>query len=339
MHSDTGDPAPTPLANGAAPSRCRAERGVGSAERACPAAQAKVGGAALEYESFGDVAAPAILLIMGLGMPGVAWPDPLVDGLVTAGFRVIRFDNRDCGRSSKIATGRVPDLRIAIARAILRRKVVAPYTLDDMAADTVGLLDALGIARAHLVGVSMGGMIAQNVAALYPDRVASLTSIMSSTGNPSLRVALGRPWALRAILARPGNLADADALVEHFVRVFGIIGSPGFAIDGEHLRENLRRVVSRGIHPAGTARQLLAVLASGDRRARLAGVTARTLVIHGSADPVLPVAAGRDTAASIPGARLEIVEGMGHDLPPGVQPMLVQSIVAHCRRAEALAGR
>lgn len=302
-------------------------------------AKATVRGVALEHESFGDVAAPAILLIMGLGMPGVAWPDPLVDGLVAAGFRVVRFDNRDCGRSSKIAAGRVPDLRIAIARAILRRKVVAPYTLDDMAADTVGLLDALGIARAHLVGVSMGGMIAQNVAALYPARVASLTSIMSSTGNPGLRVALGRPRALRAILARPGNLADADALVEHFVRVFGIIGSPGFAIDAEHLRENLRRVVSRGIHPAGTARQLLAILASGDRRARLARVTAPTLVIHGSADPVLPVAAGRDTAASIPGARLEIVEGMGHDLPPGVQSMLVRSIVAHCRRAGALAGR
>jgi pimeloyl-ACP methyl ester carboxylesterase len=294
---------------------------------------ARVGGIDLDFESFGDAGAPAILLVMGLGMPGVAWPDPFVDGLVAQGFRVIRFDNRDCGRSTKVSTGRLPDLRFAIARAILRRKVTAPYTLDDMAADTVGLQDALGIERAHLVGASMGGMIAQNVAASYPRRAASLVSIMSSTGNPSLRVALGKPRALRAILARPASLGDADVLVEHYVRVFGVIGSPGFAVDGELLKQNLRRVVSRGIHPAGTARQLLAILASGDRRPLLARIVAPTLVVHGGDDPLLPVAAGRDTAASIPGARLEIVEGMGHDLPPGVQALLVERIAAHCRAA------
>jgi pimeloyl-ACP methyl ester carboxylesterase len=294
---------------------------------------AAVGGLELDYESFGHANAPSILLIMGLGMPGVAWPDPIVDGLVDAGFRVIRFDNRDCGHSGKAGGGRMPDLRIAIARALLRRRVIAPYTLDDMAADTVGLQDALGIGRAHLVGVSMGGMIAQNVAALFPRRVASLTSIMSSTGNPSPRVALGRPRALRAILARPASTSDVETLVEHYVRVFGVIGSPGFAADAELLRHNLRRIVSRGIYPAGTARQLLAILASGDRRALLARIAAPTLVVHGSDDPLLPVAAGHDTALHIPGARLEIIPGMGHDLPPGVQPLLVDRIVAHCRGA------
>jgi proline iminopeptidase len=228
----------------------------------------------------------------------------------------------------------MPDLRMAIARALLRRKVTAPYTLDDMAADAAGLLAALGVGRAHIVGVSRGGMIAQNVAALHPQRVASLTSIMAATGNPSLRVALGRPRALRAILARPASLADAEALVEHYVRVFGVIGSRGFPQDADMLRHTLRRVVLRGIHPAGTARQLLAILASGDRRPLLARVVAPTLVVHGSDDPLLPVAAGRDTAASIPGARLEIVPGMGHDLPPGVQALLVERIAAHCRAAQ-----
>jgi pimeloyl-ACP methyl ester carboxylesterase len=299
---------------------------------------ATVRGIELDYESFGAAGAPAILLVMGLGMPGIAWPDPFVDGLVAAGFRVIRFDNRDCGHSGKVAGGRLPDLRMAIARALLRRPVRAPYTLDDMAADTVGLLDALGIERAHLIGASMGGMIAQNAAALYPRRVASLTSIMASTGNPSLRVSIGKPRALRVILSRPAGTADPEALVEHYVRVFGVIGSPGFAVDGELLRQNVRRIVSRGFHPAGTARQLLAILASGDRRALLHRIVAPTLIVHGSDDPLVPLAAGRDTALSIRGSRLEVVEGMGHDLPPGVQRLLVQLIATHCRAAQHAAG-
>jgi len=299
---------------------------------------ATVRGIQLDYESFGDAGAPAVLLIMGLGMPGIAWPDPFVDGLVAAGFRVIRYDNRDCGHSIKLAGARLPDLRLAIVQALLRRRVIAPYTLDDMAADAVGLLDALGIGRAHLVGVSMGGMIAQNVAALYPQRVATLTSIMSSTGNPSLRVTMGKPRALRAILSRPASTSDADTLVEHYTRVFGVIGSPGFAVDGEQLRHNLRRIVSRGIHPAGTARQLLAILASGDRRPLLHRIQAPTMVVHGSDDPLVPVAAGRDTAFHIPGSRLVIIRGMGHDLPPGVQSMLVARIIELCRGAPCAAG-
>ena len=186
-----------------------------------------VRGIELDYENFGDAGAPAVLLVMGLGMPGVAWPDPFVDGLVAAGLRVIRYDNRDCGRSSKLAGARLPDLRLAIVRALLRRRVSAPYTLDDMAADAVGLLDALGIGRAHLVGVSLGGMIAQNVAALHPQRVASLTSIMSSTGNPSPRFSMGKPRALRAILSRPASTSDAEALVEHYTHVSASSAAPG----------------------------------------------------------------------------------------------------------------
>lgn len=292
-------------------------------------------GITLDCEDVGDAGAPVILLVMGLAMPGVAWPDPFVAGLVGAGFRVVRFDNRDCGHSTKLASVRPQDLRVAIARALLRRPVSAPYTLDDMAADTVGLLDALGIARAHLAGASMGGMIAQNVAARHPARVASLTSIMASTGNPSLRVALGKPRALRAILRRPVLGADAEALVEHYARVYGVIGSPGFAHDPDMLRHHLRRIVERGFHPAGTARQLLAILASGDRRALLRRIVAPTLVVHGSDDPLVPLAAGRDTARQIAGSELEIVAGMGHDLPPGVQQILVERIVRHCRAAQA----
>jgi proline iminopeptidase len=181
-----------------------------------------------------------------------------------------------------------------------------------------------------VVGVSMGGMIAQNVAALYPLRTISLVSIMASTGNPSLRVSMGEPRALRAILSRPANISDTEVLIERYVRVFGVIGSPRFATDGELLRHNLRRIVSFGIHPAGTARQLLAILASRDRRPLLHRIVAPTLVVHGSDDPLLPVAAGRDTALNIPGSRLEIVRGMWHDLPPGVQPLLVERITGHC---------
>jgi pimeloyl-ACP methyl ester carboxylesterase len=297
-----------------------------------PAATAN--GLTLDYESFGDPAAPALLLVMGLGMPALAWPDEFVDALVAAGFRVIRFDNRDCGHSTKLRNAPLPSAARAIARALLRLPVHAPYTLDDMAADTVGLLDALGIERAHLVGASLGGMIAQLVAARYPARAASLVSIMSSTGNPHPRVAIGHPRALRAILSRPLDPTDVNHVVDHLVRVLGVIGSPGFPTDQTLLRDRLERVARRGWYPAGTVRQLLAVLASGDRRPLLAHIVAPTLVIHGRDDPLVPLAAGRDTARTIPGARLEVIDGMGHDLAPGVLPILIDRIVRFCRSVE-----
>jgi proline iminopeptidase len=294
---------------------------------------ATANGLTLAYETSGDPHASPLVLLMGLGMPLVFWPDAFVDGLAASGFRVVRFDNRDCGHSSKVRGGALPNIPLAIGRALLRLPVRAPYSLDDMADDVVGLVDALGIARAHLVGVSMGGMIAQQVAARHPARVTSLVSIMSSSGNP--RVSLGKLYAVRAAVRRPRDPADVAAMVGHLVHLFGVIGSPGFAMDVELLRGNCERVARRGYHPAGTARQLLAILASGDRRRDLAKIRAPTLVIHGTHDPLLPAAAGRDTARSIHGARLMLIDGMGHDLPPALTQRFVAAIAGHCRAAEA----
>jgi proline iminopeptidase len=294
---------------------------------------ATANGLTLAYETSGDPGAAPLVLVMGLGMPLVFWPDAFVDGLVASGFHVIRFDNRDCGHSGKVHSGRLPSIPLAIGRSLLHLPVRAPYTLDDMAADVAGLLDALGLARAHLVGVSMGGMIAQAMAVRDPQRVASLTSIMSSSGNP--RVSLGEMRAVRAILRRPDDPSDVAAVIAHLVHVFGVIGSPGFAVDAELLQRSCERVARRGYYPAGTARQLLAILASGDRRRALAKIHAPALVIHGTHDPLLPAAAGRDTARHIPGAKLMLIDGMGHDLPPSLVPRLVAAIAGHCRAAEA----
>jgi len=288
-------------------------------------------GITIEYESLGDPSAPAILLIMGLGMQLLAWPDAFCQGLVERGFRVIRFDNRDCGLSSKIRVRRQPNLVAALAAAWLRLPVRAPYTLDAMAADAVGLLDALAVPRAHIVGVSMGGMIAQVIAATHPDRVLSLTSIMSSSGsrkNPQ-----PRSDAKQALLSKPSDPHNLESVVDHMVGVFGIISSPAFPTDRDDLRERVARSVRRGYHPSGMRRQLAAIIASGDRRKLLQKITAPTLVIHGADDPLVPLEAGRDTARHIAGAQLMVIEGMGHDLPPGLMPTFVEAIAAHCHRA------
>jgi proline iminopeptidase len=290
-----------------------------------------------DVEVHGEPDAPALLLVMGLGMPAALWPDEFVAALVQAGFRVVTFDNRDCGGSTRLEGVPTPNVRRAILRSLLRRRVTGPYTLDDMAADTVGLLDALGVERAHVVGASMGGMIGQMVAARHPARVASLTSIMSNTGNPARRYAFGTWKALRAITRPPPPPEDHAAVVEHLVRVFGVIGSPGFQGDLPLLRPILERVARRSLYRAGTERQLLAILSTGDRRTMLAGITAPTLVLHGTDDPLVPPAAGRDTAASIPGARLEMVEGMGHDFPPALMARLALRIAEHCRAATPIA--
>jgi len=289
-------------------------------------------GITIEYEALGDPAAPPILLIMGLGMQLIAWPDAFCRGLVDHGFRVIRFDNRDCGLSSRMRVRKQPNLVAALAAAWLRLPVRAPYTLDAMARDAVGLLDALAIRRAHIVGVSMGGMIAQVIAATRPDRVLSLTSIMSSSGNR--RVSRARRDAKAALLSKPANPDDPDSVVEHLAGVFGVIGSPAFPTDRLLLREQIARSVRRSYYPAGVTRQLVAIIASGDRRALLRKIRAPTLVIHGADDPLVPVAAGRDTARHIRNAQLLVIHGMGHDLAPGLQPMLVEAIAAHCRDSE-----
>ena len=284
----------------------------------------------IEHESLGDPSHPAIVLIMGLGMQLVAWPDSFCNALVARGFRVIRFDNRDVGLSGRTPGRKRPNLVLAMAAAALHLPVRSPYTLEDMAGDTTGLMDRLGIASAHIVGASMGGMIAQVLAAKFPQRVLSLTSIMSTSGNRKL----SRPSkaAGKALLIRPADPDDKELVIEHLVHAFGVIGSPGYPSTREELRSRIGRAVRRAYDPAGVARQLVAVIAAGDRRKQLKEIKAPTMVIHGADDPLVPLAAGRDTAAHIPGARLEVIEGMGHDFPEALMPRLAALIADHCAR-------
>lgn len=293
-------------------------------------------GISIDVETHGDADAPAVLLVMGLAMPSIAWPQEFIAPLVAAGLRVIRFDNRDCGESTKFAGQRLPNMALAIVRALLRKKVDAAYTLDDMANDARGVLDALDIERAHVVGVSMGGMIGQQLAALHPQRVLSLTSIMSSTGNPDRRIAFGSLRALRAILARPSANPSVDELTAHLSRVFSVIGSPGYPPTAEQMRVQMERIARRGYYADGSARQLLAILRSGDRRAALAHITAPTLVLHGADDPLVPLAAGLDTARSIRDARFEVIPGMGHDFAPALQSRLARAVLDHVRAVTPL---
>jgi len=305
---------------------------------ATPPVNLDANGLTFSVEQFGDPAAPPVLLIMGLAMPAAAWPDEFIDALLQRGLRVIRFDNRDVGGSSRVRGPRRQNAQAAIVRALMRLPVRSAYTLDDMAKDAVGILDALGLRRAHVVGASMGGMIAQVLAARYPERVATLTSIMSSSGNPSPRVALGSPRALRVLLRRPRRLDTTEGIADHLMHVFGVIGSPGYRGDPGRMRRHIENVARSGYDPAGAERQLLAVLASGDRRALLARITAPTLVIHGADDPLVPLAAGIDTARHIRGAQLKVVPGMGHDFAPSLQPALAAWIAAHIRRAPVAAA-
>jgi pimeloyl-ACP methyl ester carboxylesterase len=295
--------------------------------------QITANGVSLEYETQGDPANPPLLLIMGLGAQLTLWPEEFVAALASRGFYVIRHDNRDIGLSTKFTEAGVPNIRrIALMRMFgLRARV--PYTLSDMAADAVGLLGALGIARAHIVGASMGGMIAQLVAATYPDRVLSLTSIMSTTG--SRRLPPPRPAALAALMQRPPATIDEDAVVEIGRRIVAAIGSPGYPADQERLRARVIRDFRRSFHPTGPVRQMAAILDDGDRSLRLRGVTAPTLVIHGAADPLVPVQGGRDTARKIAGAKLIEYPGMGHDIPLELVDDMADAIAEHARGAAA----
>lgn len=269
-------------------------------------------GITIEVESYGDKSNPAILLVMGLGAQLTLWPIELVDALVARGFFVIRYDNRDVGLSQKFDAAGVPDMGAIIGALMGGQKPSIAYTLEDMAADGIGVLNALGVDKAHIVGASMGGMIAQLIAIEHPARVRTLTSIMSTTGNPGLPPA--KPEAMAVLTSRPTD-ADADTLVDFGVNAARIIGSPGYPAKEERLRTRVRSDLERSFSPFGTMRQMAAVVANGDRRARLASVTAPTLVIHGEADPLVPLEGGQDTAASIAGADLLTIPGMGHDLP------------------------
>ena len=285
-------------------------------------ARARANGIELEYEVFGAAGGRPVLLIMGLGAQMILWDDEFCAALAARGHRVIRFDNRDVGLSSKIAGWRTLDVLAAMGGWAFGRAVAAPYTLSDMAADTVGMLDALGLDAAHVVGASLGGMIAQTLAIEHPRRVLSLTSIMSTTGNP--RLPRARPEATAALLEPPPR--DREGAMARAVKVLRRIGSPGFPMDEARVRARAGRSFDRCSHPAGVARQMLAVLASGSRVEGLRGVTAPTLVIHGTDDPLIPVAGGVETARLVPGAEVMLIEGMGHDLPRAVWGRVIDGI-------------
>jgi len=294
----------------------------------------KANGISIEVEDTGaggsQSARPVVLLIMGLGMQLTAWPPAFVQALVNQGFRVVRFDNRDVGLSEHLDHLGVPNLIWESLKHRMGLRVNAPYSVHEMAADTLGVLDALGIARAHIVGVSMGGMIAQRTALAAPQRVLSLTSIMSSSGARYLPGP--KPHVLRALLSRPDG-RDERAIVDHYVKLFRVIGSPGFPLDEAALRERLLVSTRRSFHPAGTVRQMTAVAADSRRADELARITTSTLVLHGQDDPLVPFACGQDTARRIPGARFLGVPGMGHDLPPGVVQRLLEPLVPHLKAA------
>ena len=285
----------------------------------------RVGDVELCYETFGDPGDPALLLVMGLGTQMVAWHDDFCGELAGRGFHVIRFDNRDVGRSSKLR-GRPPTLR----EMLTRRPRNPAYTLDDMADDAAGLLDELGIEAAHVVGASMGGMIAQQLAVRHPERVLSLVSIMSTTGGRRVGQASYRLYGV--LTRRPPS--DRDAFADYFERMYKAIGSPGFPRDEKEVRALALRSYDRGYNPSGTGRQLAAILASGDRTAGLRGIRVPTLVLHGDADRLVNPSGGRATAAAIPDARLEVIPGMGHDLPRGAWPRIIEGIVQNAARTE-----
>ncbi|MEZ5680697.1 MAG: alpha/beta fold hydrolase [Erythrobacter sp.] len=287
-------------------------------------------GIELHYEEHGDKSAPPMLLIMGFGAQLTLWPDELVEELAGHGFRVIRYDNRDIGLSHKFDGVKAPGLLKMTLLSKLGFTPKVPYTLGDMADDGAGLLDALGIGKAHIVGASMGGMIAQHFAARHADKCLSLTSIFSTTGNPKLPPA--RPEALKALVTRPQS-TDEDVLVDHGVMLARTIGSPGYPADEERLRERTRFSVRRSFYPEGPTRHLSAIVADGDRRAMLKDVRVPTLVLHGEDDPLVPVEGGRDTAASIPGAKIKTIPGWGHDLPLELVDEVAGAIAAHAKAA------
>jgi len=291
---------------------------------------ADIGGAIrLCYETFGREADPPMLLIMGLGTQMIGWPDEFCEQLAARGSYVVRFDNRDIGRSTKIY-GRPP----TPAQLLRRRIDPVLYTLSDMAGDAAGLLRELGVAPAHVVGASMGGMIAQTLAAQRPECVRSLVSIMSNTGNRWK----GQPaFSIYRYLLRAAP-ADREGYIEYTARVFEAIGSQGLPQDHERVRDMVARSYDRGHDPTGSGRQLGAIIASGDRTAELRTITAPTLVIHGSKDRMVAPSGGEATAAAIPGARLMVVEGMGHDLPEAAWPQLVPAIADHAHAADEAAA-
>jgi pimeloyl-ACP methyl ester carboxylesterase len=290
-------------------------------------------GIQIEVDDQGPKDGPVVLLIMGLGMQLIAWPQPLVQLLIERGFRVIRFDNRDIGLSQGFDHAGVPNMALAGLRYALHLPVKSPYGLADMGRDALGTLDALGIAQAHVCGASMGGMIAQHLAAEAPQRVASLTLMMTTSGARSLP----QPsWSVRKTLMSRPMKPGAGAAVDWILHVLRVIGSPAYPMGAEVMRERALASVQRAWHPAGSARQLLAVVADGDRTPLLSRITAPTRVVHGVADPLVPVACGHHLAEHIAGAQTDFIPGMGHDLPEALLAHFAQGIADNAQRAHAL---
>lgn len=288
-------------------------------------------GIALEVEDHGSPAGEPLVLIMGLGMQLVAWHPEFVAMLVARGFRVIRFDNRDIGLSQRFDQFGVPNLALDSIRFAVGMKVNAPYTVADMADDTAALLDALGLRSAHICGASMGGMIAQQLAVRHPQRVKSLTLMMTSSGSrrlpgPSLKVR-------GALLSRPEAPTDLNSVIAHHVKLYRLIGSPDYPASDAYLNERLGLSVRRSYRPAGMARQMVAIAADGNRSPLLAQIRQPTQIIHGKADPLVPVEAGHDLAAKIAGAEIDLIAGMGHDLPVPLWPRFVSGIASAAGRA------
>jgi pimeloyl-ACP methyl ester carboxylesterase len=284
---------------------------------------ATANGISIEYETFGDPGAPPVLLIMGLGGQLTAWDPDFCRALAAAGFFVIRYDNRDVGLSTWFDDAGDPDIG-----ALLAGTASSPYAITDLAADAAGLLDALGIASAHIVGVSMGGMIAQTFAIDFPERTRTLVSIMSTTGDPT--VGQPHPDALATLMVPPAT--SREEAIEQSVATWRVIGSTGFPFDEDRVREQAATDYERGFHPAGTARQLAAIITQPDRTKELSVLDVPALVIHGEADPLVDPSGGQATAAAIPGATLDLVPGMGHDLPPERTDQLVADLAAHFSR-------
>lgn len=289
-------------------------------------------GLELFYDEHGDPSHPPVLLVMGLGAQMTLWPQEFVEALAGRGYRVIRFDNRDIGLSQKFDGARAPGLKWQVLRKVIGWPAKVPYTLKDMADDGAGVLDALGIERAHVVGASMGGMIAQLMAIHHSDRLHSLTSIFSTTGNPKLPQA--EKHAIEALTA-PIPSMEEDALLEHGLKVINAIGSPGYRPDPERAKERVLVGIRRSVYPAGLPRQLAAIIDDGDRTGRLAQVKTPTLVLHGEDDPLVKLDGGKATAAAIPGARLVTIPGWGHDLPMELVDPIVSEIHSHVSGVEA----
>ncbi len=290
----------------------------------------RANGISIEIDDTGTAAdgqdRPVVMLIMGLGMQLIAWPMDLVHALVDAGYRVVRFDNRDIGLSQHFDDAGVPNILWAGLKARLGLTVQAPYSLTDMARDAIGVLDALNIAKAHIVGVSMGGMIAQRVALAAPQRCLSLTSIMSTSGARGLPQT--KPHVVRALISRPASLEPKD-IGDFYVKLISVIGSPGFPVPEAEVRARAAIAFKRSYHPQGVSRQMLAIMADTRRASELENVTVPTLVVHGTQDVLVPFACGQDTAKRISGAKFVPIEGMGHDLPPGVVQRLLISLIPH----------